>query len=231
MKRLALYWQLRRAGVAHTEARDLARLAATIPAVPALSSTAKQRIAEELGIAPVRFIHPIRYATAGGLLVLAALVGVSQSAQPSTPVLYTIKRGSEEVRVLLQPGFDRADVQQRREAERQKAAEPQQHQVERNHGSTRSDNQHKTSDEHRGSSQPTTEQSQHDVQENAQKLLEDAQKAAEEQQKQLEESNSGSNTSGSNSGSTGGSGGGGDVSGSNTSGDSSGGSHDSGSGH
>lgn len=149
MKKLFLKLQLRRQGVPKEEVDDLSTVAKQLEtSVPRLTGEAKARIAKEVGFRPLRINHLLRYSTAGAFATLLILVFVAQSAQPGS-VLYALKRGTEEVRVIVQPGFDRDDVQQRREDEKNEQQEDTSHMDDDNlnDNSTADDSQKESKDD------------------------------------------------------------------------------------
>lgn len=129
MKNIILRWQLRQQGASAKDAKALSSVAKNVGRAdsPGLSSDAKKRIAAEIGIANRwQFVTIPRLAIGGALALFAVVVAFSQSALPGTP-LYSIKRGSEQVRLLVQPGFNQQDIQQRRESEQQKVEDNNEH--------------------------------------------------------------------------------------------------------
>lgn len=111
--------QLLHQGASPEDANELARIAKDLRgSVPGLNPDVKKQIAQDIGFKPAKNTTNLRFATAGAFVALVVLSVVAQSAQPGS-VLYALKRGTEEVRVILQPGFDEDDIQQRREDERQ----------------------------------------------------------------------------------------------------------------
>lgn len=120
MNKFWLKRQLRKQATDTEETQALADIATQLTgAAPNLSNDAKAHIAADIGFKPRATQHVWRYATGGAFMALLILVFVAQSAQPGS-VLYALKRGSEEVRVLVQPGFTREDVQRRREEEQRR---------------------------------------------------------------------------------------------------------------
>lgn len=120
MKNIFLKRQLERQGASTKDATELAGVSDELKdVIPNLDPKAKKQIAQEIGFKPVRVSNSFRWATGGAFVSLLALVVVAQSAQPGS-VLYALKRGTEEVRVIVQPGFDEEDLKQRRQDEQKK---------------------------------------------------------------------------------------------------------------
>lgn len=126
MKNLLLRRQLRRQGATSQDAKLLSSIADTLSVITpsGLSSSAKKQIAADLGFTSRRHIATPKLAFASLAAVFAILIVLAQGAQPGS-VLYALKRGSEEVRTVVQPGFNQEDLQQRRDDEQRKAAETQ----------------------------------------------------------------------------------------------------------
>lgn len=115
MKDKHLRKQLRNVGANKTEADALAELAFSLSATKprGLSRAAKERIVEDLPIKAENH-HPVRWALAGSMAGFAVvLVFIAQSALPGS-WLYDVKRGSEEVRTLVQPGYTDTLVEERK---------------------------------------------------------------------------------------------------------------------
>lgn len=123
MKNFNLQRQLKSQGASSKDAKALSGVAKNIgnAELPGLSPEAKKRIAAEIGIgsSPFAFFTIPRLAIGGALALIALLIGFSQVALPGSP-LYSIKRGTEEVRLLLQPGFTQQDVEDRRADEQRR---------------------------------------------------------------------------------------------------------------
>ena len=112
--------QLKDMGSSKDESRRLADLANELNSItPPLGKATKNRIANEIGFKPTNTIPKLRLSLAGAMAIFVMLIVLAQSATPGS-VLYALKRGSEEVRVLVQPGFDDSDIQQRRDEEKVK---------------------------------------------------------------------------------------------------------------
>lgn len=96
-------------------ADDLAELAAKMSAsdVPHLSKRAKKAIASHIGIArqPL-WRRPSVLALSGSFAAIVLLVVIAQSAQPGS-VLYALKRGTENARATVDPGFKKSIVDRR----------------------------------------------------------------------------------------------------------------------
>lgn len=106
--------ELKSLGVEQDEAKELEELAKLVGgSSPALSKDTKKRIAQEIGFKPVAIGSYRRLATAGASIGLVLLVIVSQFARPGS-ALYAIKQKTDEVRVLIQPGFDKEDLDKER---------------------------------------------------------------------------------------------------------------------
>ena len=117
MKNIFLKRQLKQQGASAKDVKDLAGVSSELKdAAPNLDPKVKKQIAEKIGFKPVRVSNGFRWATGGAFASLLTLVIVAQSAQPGS-VLYALKRGTEEVRVIIQPGFDEEDLKQRRQDE------------------------------------------------------------------------------------------------------------------
>lgn len=118
MKNIFLKRQLKSQGASPKDAEELSGLSAELYGLtPNLDPKAKRKIADEIGFKPIRVGYGFRWATGSAFLALITLVIVAQSAKPGS-VLYALKRGTEEVRVIVQPGFDKEDLKQRREEEK-----------------------------------------------------------------------------------------------------------------
>lgn len=173
MKNYFIKKQLVDQGESAKDAKELADVAQKLHgAYPQLSTEAKKQIAHDIGFTQAKTTTSFRFATAGAFAVLLVLVLFAQSAQPGS-VLYALKRGSEEVRLVLQPGFDDDDIQQRRDDESKRADEDS-HEQEDTSGR-----------------QTDAEKDAEDAAENNQKVIEDSQKdaedAVEEAEKQRED--------------------------------------------
>lgn len=79
--------------------------------LPRLDPHRKKEIARQIGFAPKRFSfdwftfgHPILVPAACLVLLAGVLVLLSQSATPGH-TLYNVKKGTDEIRVIVQPGF------------------------------------------------------------------------------------------------------------------------------
>jgi hypothetical protein len=131
MKNLLLRRELKRQGATSKDAESMLSIAQVLSLdVPSLPAEVKKQIAHDIGFKPQRQIIKPRFAIAGATAAFVVLIVLSQSAQPGS-TLYALKRGSEEVRTVVQPGFNHEDLQQRREDERNKAAEIQQKQEDK----------------------------------------------------------------------------------------------------
>ncbi len=190
MRNIFLKWQLRRSGAKTEEAKELVKIASQLKdTVPHLDRQAKKAIAHDVGFKAHRTSNRLRYATAFGLsLLLVVLTVIAQSAQPGS-LLYALKRGSEEVRVIVQPGFDEDDLEKRRRDEQRRIED------------AREDAQKEAEDaaEDRQKALEDARKDAEDAREDAQKEAEDA---AKDRQKALEdarEDSSGHGSSGSDS--------------------------------
>lgn len=109
MKRIkALRSQLKKAGADRIEARDLNKLANRFTATPTLSRSQKRQIIQQI-VPNQKYAVPYRtgFATAGVMAVaLALLVPNIVYSQPNDGILYSVKRGAETVRSVIQPGFE-----------------------------------------------------------------------------------------------------------------------------
>lgn len=115
--RLRLRRQLRRAGAESDEARDLTALTSRLTdGLHGLDAGRKGAIAREVGFKPAHVQRQRRVALAGAFAVCLITVLLSQAANPGS-TLYAVKRGTEEVRARVQPGFDREDLVERRKQE------------------------------------------------------------------------------------------------------------------
>lgn len=109
MKKLILQWQLRMQGASAAEAKRMAHVAKAVGKdAPALSAEAKKRIAEDIGFSARKPIVTPRLAFASAFALLIVLVVVAQAAKPGQ-VLYSVKRGTEHVRAIVQPGYNLPD--------------------------------------------------------------------------------------------------------------------------
>lgn len=120
--------------------------------LPTLDKKTKQAIAREIGFGRQPFIwaHPRLSLAAGSLAtMMVAIVLVAQSAKPGT-TLYQVKRGSEQVRVLVQPSF-KQQLQQEQQAENQATPPAGGSGIEESAGSGQGSNDTKNT-EHGGSS-------------------------------------------------------------------------------
>ncbi len=128
MKYFNLKRQLKSQGASAKDAKALSGVAKNVSKaeLPGLSPEAKKRIAAEIGIesSPLGFFTVPRLAIGGALAIFALLIGFSQAALPGSP-LYSLKRGTEEVRLLLQPGFNQQDVEDRRSDEQRRLGNTQ----------------------------------------------------------------------------------------------------------
>ncbi len=116
MKNIILKQQLRKAGATSQEARNLTAITDGLrDSIPHLEPSAKQRIAQEIGIGQRPLYARPRFVSAGAFATVALVCIVAQFAQPGSP-LYALKRATEEVRVIVQPSF-KAELQQRRQDE------------------------------------------------------------------------------------------------------------------
>lgn len=193
MNKFNLKRQFKQAGSSKTEADSLSKLADNISNVlPSLDPQIKQEIAQQIGFKPVRNIPKLRLGLAGATAVFAILIVSAQSALPGS-VLYALKRGSEEIRVIVQPGFNQDDLNKRREDEqdklRQKADDSSNGETEDRSGKSSNDDIEGRSGSDSGKNEET----------------------------KLDNSDSGSNSSGSSSGDSSGSGSSGSDSGSGSS--------------
>jgi hypothetical protein len=83
---------------------------------PGLSAEAKSRIADEIGLKPrMLFVTP-RLALASVAILFVAILVLAQYAKPGQ-TLYSLKRGTQQVRVIVQPGFNQDDLNKLRAAE------------------------------------------------------------------------------------------------------------------
>ncbi len=109
MKRIkALRSQLKKAGADRTEVRELNKLAKRFTATPTLSRSQKTQILQQI-IPNQKYAVPYRtgFAAAGVMAVaLALLVPNIVYSQPDDGILYSVKRGAETVRSVIQPGFE-----------------------------------------------------------------------------------------------------------------------------
>ncbi len=124
MKDLLLKLELRRNGATAADADAMARIATSIGHdVPGLSSEAKKRIADEIGfVSRKQFVTAPRLVFASVAVLFMVLVLLAQSSKPGQ-ILYGLKRGSDQVRVIVQPGFKQTDLQERRAAEQVKVGD------------------------------------------------------------------------------------------------------------
>lgn len=115
MKKLKLKRELRQIGASPSEAADLARLAGQLGGVKLRGLSAGTR--DEIARIPGKRVHyfhiPARYAMGGALAAVIVLVGVAQTAKPGS-ALYNVKRGTEEVRAIVQPGYVDTLVEERK---------------------------------------------------------------------------------------------------------------------
>jgi uncharacterized membrane protein YgcG len=185
VKNLLLKLELRRNGATAADADTMARIADSIGRdVPGLSNDAKQRIADEIGFSAKKsFVTAPRLVFASFAVLFIALVVLAQSAKPGQ-ILYGLKRGSDQVRVIVQPGFKQTDLQERRAAEQINIGDDTK--TPRTSGSTKSDDKDATG--------------------SVQKRLDDLKRSTSGSSNQGESQKSGSSNSGS--GSSGGSHGG-----------------------
>jgi hypothetical protein len=161
MKNLLLRMQLRRQGATREEAKALAEIANKIGvSTSGLIPQAKSRIARGIGFKQRGHRVNYRLVLGGSFAALAIMVVVAQSALPGSP-LYALKRGSEEVRTVVEPGFNDDDLRQRREIEQRKIQENQER--EDNHSgrienSSGADTSGKNTQENSGDNQQVQEQ-------------------------------------------------------------------------
>jgi hypothetical protein len=128
MKSVKLQNQLRKEGAGEFESRDLARLADKLEGLKfkGLSRDARDEIAR-IPDGKRHFYLPARWAMAGGLAVAVVLViGVAQTSKPGS-ALYSVKRGAEKARSIVQPSYTETIVENRKEEvqELQKEAAPE----------------------------------------------------------------------------------------------------------
>lgn len=124
MKNYVLKQQLRKAGATSQEARNLTAVTDDLRgSIPHLDASAKQRIAQEIGLDQRPVYARPRFAFAGSLVALIVVCIIAQFAQPGSP-LYAIKRATEEMRVIVQPSF-KAELQQIRHDDQKKIDEQQ----------------------------------------------------------------------------------------------------------
>lgn len=96
-------------GASAAEAKRMAHVAKAVGKdAPALSAEAKKRIAEDIGFSARKPIVTPRLAFASAFALLIVLVVVAQAAKPGQ-VLYSVKRGTEHVRAIVQPGYNLPD--------------------------------------------------------------------------------------------------------------------------
>lgn len=109
MKRInTLRSQLKKTGADHIEAHELNKLAQRFSNTPTLSRTQKRQMLQQI-IPKQTHTVPYRtgFATAGLMaVVLALLVPNIVYSQPNDGILYSVKRGAETVRSVIQPGFE-----------------------------------------------------------------------------------------------------------------------------
>lgn len=124
MKNTRLQNQLRRSGATKQESLELASVASRLHgSVPHLSATAKDQIAQQIGIRLVPVYKRPRFALAGAFVGLLILSIAAQFAQPGSP-LYALKRVTQEVRVILQPSY-KEDLRKEREVEQSGSTDDQ----------------------------------------------------------------------------------------------------------
>ncbi len=119
MKQLRLWWQLKRAGASKQERAELLRVARELNMGDVhLSREAKDGIAEQIGFKPMHVKARRRVGFAGAFALFLVLVVASVFAQPGSP-LYALKRGIEDVRALVQPGY-KQELEKERELEQER---------------------------------------------------------------------------------------------------------------
>lgn len=117
--------QLKKAGAQPAELDELAAVTRQLEdAVPRLEHNRKDDIARQIGFKPVHVKRQRAVALSGAFAVFVIVVLLAQLARPGTP-LYAVKRGTEEVRIKVQPGYQEDVVERRKteldELKRQKA--------------------------------------------------------------------------------------------------------------
>lgn len=106
MKKQKLTRELRKIGAGPHEAADLVDLASQLESleVHKLSAITREDIARIPG-KRVRYFHiPARYAFGSALAAFLLVTGIAQTSQPGS-MLYALKRGTEEIRAAVQPGY------------------------------------------------------------------------------------------------------------------------------
>ncbi len=115
---ILLWWQLKRNGMPDSQFRDLNAVAHQLkPLDVHLSREAKDAIAEQIGFKPVHVKTRRRMEMAGAFTILLFLTVAAQFANPGSP-LYALKRGTQNVRAIVQPSY-KQELEQEREQERE----------------------------------------------------------------------------------------------------------------
>lgn len=157
MKRInTLRSQLKKAGADHIEARELNRLAKSFSNTPTLSRTQKSQMLQQI-IPSQKYAVPYRtgFATAGVMAVaLALLVPNIVYSQPNDGILYSIKRGAETVRSVVQPSFEPGQPLQTEDGSNRHRSDDNQHDNDDsdNRGSKSEDESGDSSSDNSGSS-------------------------------------------------------------------------------
>ena len=117
MKKLILWWQLKKSGMHPDEYRELDAVARQLKLQDVhLSREAKDDIAEQIGFKPVhiKLRHHVQFAS--GFALFALLVVAAQFSHSGSP-LYALKRGTQNVRAVVQPSYKQELEQERAEEE------------------------------------------------------------------------------------------------------------------
>jgi hypothetical protein len=117
VKQFRLRHELRVAGASRQEARELAQFVRSLPTDrPMLSRERKNAIAADIGFKMPSPLSRHRMVLASGFatLLLISAAALAQAALPGTK-LYALKRGTENVRVLVQPGYRQEVVERRKD--------------------------------------------------------------------------------------------------------------------
>lgn len=123
MKRLLLWKQLFKQGAKAREARGLSDVSKGLSKnSPSLSGDKKKEIAQEIGFDLPKVGSYGRVATAGASFGFVILIIAAQFAHPSSP-LYAIKQGTDEIRSIIQPGFEKNDDKSEQNEDRDSSQE------------------------------------------------------------------------------------------------------------
>lgn len=120
---IRLWWQLKRDGMSDNQYNELDGVARQLKLTDVhLSREAKDAIAEQIGFKPVH-THTRTMALAGALgVLLLTVTSAAQFTHRGSP-LYSLKRGTQNVRAIVQPSY-KQELDQERAQEEQQIEQP-----------------------------------------------------------------------------------------------------------